>query len=243
MSTREPVAAFPSRGENGEVRWRLKQEEPSLEELLGRLARGRAEERAVAAMLLAGFDDPRVEPALRAALEDPKRMVRRTARQSLERLGERRGREPEGVAIRHADPGDHARVAAVVDAWWGGRPLADALPRLFFVHFRETSFVAERDGRLAGFLCGFLSQTDPDEAYVHFAGVAPEERGRGLGRALYGRFLAEARRHGRSRVRCVTSPANEASRAFHRRLGFEEEEIVEDYDGRGQARVLLVRRI
>lgn len=58
------------------------------------------------------------------------------------------------IELRHAEPDDHARVAAVVDDWWGGRPMADMLPRLFFVHFRETSFVAEEDGELAGFLWG-----------------------------------------------------------------------------------------
>ena len=56
--------------------------------------------------------------------------------------------------------------------------MVDMLPKLFFVHFRDTSFVAERDGELAGFLVGFLSQSEPEEAYVHFVGVSPAERGR-----------------------------------------------------------------
>ena len=51
--------------------------------------------------------------------------------------------------------------------------MAAMLPKLFFVHFRDTSFVAEDDGALAGFLCGFRSQTFPDEAYIHFVGVDP----------------------------------------------------------------------
>ena len=37
------------------------------------------------------------------------------------------------------------------------------LPKLFFLHFEGTSFVAEDDeGKLVAFLIGFLSQTDPD---------------------------------------------------------------------------------
>jgi predicted GNAT superfamily acetyltransferase len=81
------------------------------------------------------------------------------------------------VAIRQAEPQDHARVLAVLDEWWGGRQMRDMLPKLFFLHFRETSFVAERDGELAGFLVGFLSQSEPADAYVHFVGVGPAERG------------------------------------------------------------------
>jgi hypothetical protein len=52
---------------------------------------------------------------------------------------------PAGVEIGPAEPGDHARVMAVLEDWWGGRrAMRDLLPRLFFVHFRGTSFVAER---------------------------------------------------------------------------------------------------
>ena len=145
------------------------------------------------------------------------------------------------LAIRHAEPDDHRRVIAVVDEWWGGREMAAMLPRLFFVHFRDTSFVAEDGGELAGFLCGFRSQTFPDEAYVHFVGVEPARRGAGLGRALYERFF-EAVSPCRV-VRAVTAPVNERSVAFHRTLGFEVERIEDDHDGRGHARVLLAKRL
>ena len=121
--------------------------------------------------------------------------------------------------------------------------MRDMLPRLFFVHFRETTFVAEEDGELIGFLAGFLSQTHPDEAYIHFVGVHPDERGAGLARDLYERFFTAAREHGRSLVRCVTSPANEGSIRFHERMGFEIDHVADDYDGSGESRVLFVRRI
>jgi ribosomal protein S18 acetylase RimI-like enzyme len=149
--------------------------------------------------------------------------------------------EPMSVVIRHAEPGDYADAIAVVDEWWGGRRMAAMLPKLFFVHFRDTSFAAEDDGRLAGFLCGFRSQTHDDEAYIHFVGVDPAHRGSGLGRGLYERFFYAVAP--RTVIRAVTSPVNERSVAFHRALGFEVERIDEDYDGQGQARVLLVKRL
>jgi ribosomal protein S18 acetylase RimI-like enzyme len=118
------------------------------------------------------------------------------------------------------------------------------LPKLFFIHFDGTSFVAEdADGELLGFVCGFLSQTEGDEAYIHFVGVSPDERGEGLGRALYERFFEEARSQGRNVVRCVTSPTNGGSVAFHEALGFEVERTIPDYDGPGEDRVLLVKRL
>ena len=131
-----------------------------------------------------------------------------------------------------------------VNVWWGGRDMAPILPKLFFLHFEGTSFVAEdEDGDLVGFLCGFLSQTSDDEAYIHFVGVTPDKRGEGLGRTLYEHFFAEALAHGRGLVRCVTSPGNADSVAFHEALGFEVDRVVEDYDGPGEDRVLLVKRL
>ena len=122
--------------------------------------------------------------------------------------------------------------------------MAPMLPKLFFLHFEGTSFVAENDdGTLAAFLIGFLSQTDAEEAYIHFVGVAPDHRGSGIGRELYERFFAVVAAQGRTRVRCVTSPVNEGSIAFHESLGFTAESVATDYDGPGEDRVLFVKQL
>jgi ribosomal protein S18 acetylase RimI-like enzyme len=148
------------------------------------------------------------------------------------------------LGIRHANPSDYARVIQHVNAWWGGREMAPMLPKLFFLHFEGTSFVAKDDeGKLVAFLIGFVSQSNEDEAYIHFVGVAPEHRGSGVGRALYERFFAEVAGRGRSVVRCVTSPVNEGSIAFHESLGFTVDRIATDYDGPGEDRVLFVKQL
>jgi N-acetyltransferase len=126
---------------------------------------------------------------------------------------------PSELLLRPVEPDDRECLLAVVNAWWG-RPMDGLLPRPFFSQFRDTSFVIERDGELVAFLVGFLSQTHPDEAYIHAVAVAPGLRGRGLGRLLYQRFAAAAARQGRWRVRAITAASNAGSLAFHRRLGF-----------------------
>jgi len=151
--------------------------------------------------------------------------------------------------IRHLRPSDHAPVIAVIDEWWGGRAMTRMLPRLFFDHFTDTSFAADQDGALAGFLVGFVSPARPGEAYIHFVGVHPGERGRGLGRRLYGTFFDTVRARGCTRVRAVTSPVNTGSVAFHRRMGFQLAgdaqvdgiPVTADYDGPGQDRVCFVK--
>lgn len=152
--------------------------------------------------------------------------------------------------IRHLRPSDYRPVISVIDQWWNGRPMADQLPRLFFEHFTDTSFAAECDGELAGFLVGLVSQSRPAEAYIHFAGVHPEHRGRGLGRQLYQHFFTAAQARGRDLVRAVTAPVNQGSVRFHQRMGFEIEAgdgevdgmpVTSGYDGNGNDRVRFVR--
>lgn len=154
--------------------------------------------------------------------------------------------------IRYAEPSDYQPIIAVVDEWWGGRRMADMLPKLFFVHFRNTSFVAEHNGKMVGFVIGFLSQTHPGEAYIHFVGVHPEHRKVGLAQALYEKFFAAVTTLGCRTVRCVTSPVNKGSISFHRRMGFFAEDsertidgipVVEDYDGKGEDRVLFSKTL
>lgn len=133
--------------------------------------------------------------------------------------------------VRNIRPADHPGIVSVVPAWWGGRDLTGFLPRLYFVHFCDTSFVIEKEGGLVGFLIGFLSPAKPDEGYIHFCGVKPEERSQGLGRYLYGRFFNVCETHRRTVVRACTSPVNSASIAFHSRLGFTIEPGDIDVDG------------
>jgi GNAT superfamily N-acetyltransferase len=133
--------------------------------------------------------------------------------------------------IRQLATADYPFVISVIDRWWGGRPMADKLPRLFFEHFTDTSFAAERDGRLAGFLAGFISQSRPGEAYIHFVGVDPAQRGTGLGRLLYETFFQAAEARGAVLVRAVTSPGNRGSIAFHQRMGFQLEPGDAEVDG------------
>lgn len=156
------------------------------------------------------------------------------------------------MEVRPLEERDYPGVIAVIDQWWGGRHMADMLPKLFFVHFRDTSFAIEQGGELLAFLAGFVSQTDPGQAYIHFVGIHPAHRAHGLGRELYERFFAAVRQRGCTAVRCVTAPVNLGSVAFHTRMGFQIEKAngerngvpcTIDYDGAGQDRVQFVKSL
>ncbi|SEU41328.1 GNAT family N-acetyltransferase [Nonomuraea wenchangensis] len=146
-------------------------------------------------------------------------------------------------ALRPATPGDYDAIAAVVDTWWG-RPILPSLPRLFLDHFHRTSLIASTGaGELAGFLVGFPSPSAEDEAYIHFVGVSPAARGTGLGRRLYEAFFGIARGHGRQVVKAITSPVNEGSIAFHRRMGFTVHGPHPAYNGPGTTLITFERAL
>lgn len=127
---------------------------------------------------------------------------------------------PAGFGARRLDEEDHLPVLAVLDSWWGGlkgpagaKERALLLPRLYFQHFTSTSFVVERDnGEMAAFLIGFLSQTEPEAAYVHFVGVDPALHGRASDVRCTGRSSRSSGNTG-----AVTSPASPARRTRRRR--------------------------
>lgn len=152
------------------------------------------------------------------------------------------------LIIRPLDESDFIPIISVVDEWWAGRQMTDKLPKLFFTHFNDTSFIIEVDGEIVAFLIGFVSQSYSNEAYIHFVGVHPDYRKQGLGRKLYESFFDKVTAKGCNIVRSITSPVNKGSICFHTSMGFQIVEggslvngisINTNYDGFGKDRVLF----
>ncbi|MED3550217.1 GNAT family N-acetyltransferase [Cytobacillus praedii] len=156
------------------------------------------------------------------------------------------------MKIRSVKGSDYYVISPLINEWWGGRNMSEMLPKLFFDHFTNTSFIAEKEGKLVGFLIGFLSQSHSNEAYIHFVGVHPDYRKHNIGKHLYNNFFNVVKQNGRNMVRCVTSPVNKVSIAYHTKMGFEIEEgdkkidgvsVNSNYDGPNQDRVLFVKNL
>lgn len=158
----------------------------------------------------------------------------------------------DNVRIRNAIPTDHERVVSVMPSWWGERDLSSAVLKIFFIHFSDTTFIAEIEDELIGFLVGFMSPAERKTGYIHFAGVHPRFRRAGIAQALYEKFYAACREHGRSVVKSCTSPVNKLSIGFHRKMGFEIEPgdgIIDDvavtrnYLGKDDPKVLFRKEL
>jgi GNAT superfamily N-acetyltransferase len=130
----------------------------------------------------------------------------------------------DAIHYRRPSESDYPAIVGVIDDWWGERGADAQLPRLWLRHFTGTSWLAESaDGRPAGVLIGFLSPDRPAEACCLLLGTSPNLRRQGIAGELMERFVADARRAGRTRIVSVVWPAARACVAFHRSAGFEPE--------------------
>ncbi len=104
---------------------------------------------------------------------------------------------------------------------------------MFFCEFGDTAFVARHPGgEIAAYLLGFVAPTS--DGYIHPVAVRDDARTLGLGRRLYQSFAAAAAERGATALKALTSPENETSPAFHRRMGFTDMTLVPDYGGAGR---------
>lgn len=137
---------------------------------------------------------------------------------------------------------DYLEICKVADSWYGA-PVSYLLHPIYVEQFSTTSFVAKKDGRIVGFILGFISQDQPEMAYTHLLIVDPRMRVQGIGRILYGRFFEAAIQRGCLSVMAITVPYNHGSISFHLRLGFSLKEkgavwendhpLMKDYAGPG----------
>ncbi|HTR27437.1 MAG TPA: GNAT family N-acetyltransferase [Terriglobales bacterium] len=81
--------------------------------------------------------------------------------------------------------------------------------------------LAESDGQLAG--CGALHALSPEICEMKRLYLRPQFRGRGIGRAIAERLIADAREIGYRRMRLDTvGPVMKDAVAMYRKLGFKE---------------------
>ncbi|TYS55919.1 GNAT family N-acetyltransferase [Sutcliffiella horikoshii] len=156
------------------------------------------------------------------------------------------------MRIRNIQDKDFLRISTNLNTWWGGRDMIDMLPRLFILHFKDTSYIIEDNEETIGFVIGFVSPSNPKQAYIHFVGVNPKARLKNIGRTLYEHFFRAVKEKGCTEVGCVTSPVNATSINFHTKMGFTMKDgdmvidgipIHQNYDGIGQDRVIFVKSL
>lgn len=78
-------------------------------------------------------------------------------------------------------------------------------------HFAETCLVAERAGKLVGFVAAYRPPSHPTDLFVWQVGVAPEARGLGVGSRLLDVLIDRPAAWGARFLTATVSPDNAAS--------------------------------
>ena len=78
--------------------------------------------------------------------------------------------------------------------------------------FSESSVVVESEGRVVGFVTGFIRPGEPDTIFVWQVGVDSDQRGKGLAKRMLHAIMDRLAPSGVMRLRTTVSPDNEASK-------------------------------
>lgn len=151
-------------------------------------------------------------------------------------------RERPGYALRPMAAADIAQVAAIETV-----SLPTPWSEAAFRHELDVPFsrplVAHPDDdreRVAGYVVLWLVS---DEVHLLDLAVAPELRGRGIGRLLAERVLEEARSGGARLVTLEVAEENVPARQLYESLGFVAASTRRDYYGPGRAAVVMEHEI
>ncbi|HEX6643731.1 MAG TPA: aminoglycoside 6'-N-acetyltransferase [Gemmatimonadales bacterium] len=140
------------------------------------------------------------------------------------------------MTVREATAADAECWGALRCELWPGEPGAELMDeaREFFrggAPGNEVVLLAEREGQVVGFAeVGMRAYAEgcvtSPVGYLEGWYVEPGHRGTGVGRALVDAAIAWARARGLSEFASDALYDNDASRAAHRALGFEEVEAI-----------------
>jgi len=155
--------------------------------------------------------------------------------------------------IRNTLEEDFVKIAELADNCSPMETERNSIYHIFTKFFKNTSLVAELpSGEIGGFLLGFISQDNPEEAYIHLLGIDPKVRRRGIGRKLVDEFLEVSALKGCKMVYLITKPINWNSISFYKKLGFLEDKegdtinimgitAIRNYNGMGEHMVVFYK--
>ncbi len=89
---------------------------------------------------------------------------------------------------------------------------------LMSTYFAETCVVAKVDGKLVGFVTGFIPPERPNTVFVWQVGVDSSQRGKGIAAKLLNELLQRQVCKDVHFVEATVTPTNEASQALFRKL-------------------------
>lgn len=163
------------------------------------------------------------------------------------------GRVDDNYFIKYFTKDDMDDAVELVKDYWNP-DLVRLIHPMFYRDFYKTCFSARTfDGRLIGFVLGFVSQDNEGEGYIHAAFVHPDFRRKSVAKNLYSKIYWAFLNRGVKKARLITTVENTFSQSFHQSLGFDyasecDKEIngipvASNYYGAGKDRAVMEKDI
>jgi GNAT superfamily N-acetyltransferase len=154
------------------------------------------------------------------------------------------------MEIHNCTQSDFHEILADISDFWGSDRTLNVHHPMFIYEFGDTAFVIKDNGKVVAYLFGFLSQTEKT-GYIHLIGVRQSFQNKGLGTLLYEHFTHYVRNRGFNKLKAITTATNRSSISFHTKIGMtllgekneDGVEVVRNYSGPGQDRVVFVKDI
>lgn len=154
------------------------------------------------------------------------------------------------MTITRCTKSDFDQILTDYSQFWDHDRVAQLHHPTIINEFGNTAFVIKDGEKVAAYLFGFFSQTEPT-GYINLISVREGYRKKGLARQLYIHFEKVAREHGCRKLKAITSPVNKGSIAFHRSIGMmpsghdleDGVPVIRDYSGPGRHRVVFIKEI
>ncbi len=129
-----------------------------------------------------------------------------------------------------------------------------AVYHLFTKYFKNTSLLLEENGNLKGFLIGFISQDNNENAYIHQLCIEKELRGQNMASNLVREFIRIVSSLGCKKVFLVCKPSNKTAINFYNKMGFstlysdqtiliDNTDVFMNYDGLGDDKIVFYKSI
>ena len=148
------------------------------------------------------------------------------------------------MIVRPLGKHDFDHLVQVVERCWGEALGGEVHPihPIFFHELGGLAHVAERRGAILGFILAFLIPEGPPTGYVHFVGVHPDHRRRGIGTTLYQTIEERCIDRGCANLRAVAAPENQVALEFHLGNAWQVTHAA-DYAGPARPRLVFTKSI
>jgi len=158
--------------------------------------------------------------------------------------------------IRNVIEEDFIKIAKIAKNCSPMTTERNAIYHLFTKFFKNTSLVVENtgNGNICAFLLGLVSQTNPQNAYIHLLCVDTKFRGKKLAPNLINKFIYIVSKLGSTNISLLSKPSNIKAIKFYNKQGFlskktnetlEEDgiNIFKDYDGPNEDKIIFYKYI